>query len=220
MSLHSFPNFQSSSQATLVCYRGPGCATQYRFDNLGRDFPVVSTLAEAQALASKDFRDQCWGFFIDDLSDTPFGNLALPSGEYKGGFAEICSGIVDDDASCKFDDQIALLHLTGPEGSLRVDMSAWQLFSVEPICVDSVQVVNGSCTWYGTHVECADTSATLGLAWGDSARRCCGKLGQDLAQSGKHKRSYSYFPIVDASTSRVLSSRPSNLRLCRINNFF
>jgi len=184
MSQHSFPNLQSSSQATLICYRGPGCATQYLFDSLGADYPVVSTLAEAQTLASKDFRDQCSGFFIDDLSETPFGDLTLPSANYTGGFAEICSGLVPDGtySTCKLEDQIALIHLTGPEGSLRVDMAVWQLITVEPFCVNSVQVVNGSCTWYGTHVECAGTSATLGLVW-DSEQRCCGKLGQDLAQS-------------------------------------
>ena len=131
MAQHSFNSLQSSSQATLICYRGPGCATQYKFETSGVDnYGSAKTLAEAQALASTDFRDQCKGFFIDDLSDTPFGDLTLGEGEdYTGGFAEICSGLVPSGtySDCKFDDQIALIHMTGPEGSLQVDMTSWLL---------------------------------------------------------------------------------------------
>mmetsp|Transcript_15933 Transcript_15933/g.34622 ORF Transcript_15933/g.34622 Transcript_15933/m.34622 type:complete len:358 (+) Transcript_15933:116-1189(+) len=187
MAQHSFNSLQSSSQATLICYRGPGCATQYKFETSGTDlYGQAKTLADAQALASTDYRDQCKGFFIDDLSDTPFGNLSLGEGEDSstGGFAEICSGLVPSGtySDCKFDDHISMIHMTGPEGSLQVDMTSWLLFSVEPTCVSSVQVVDGSCTWYGTSVECAGTSATLGLVW-NSEQRCCGQLGSDLAKS-------------------------------------
>ena len=187
MAQHSFPSLFSNSQATLICYRGPGCATKYLFDEqFGVPPKRASTLAEARDLAFEESRDQCVGVSVDDLSETPFGDLTRRDGTYKGGHVQICTGNVPDGeySNCNIDSHIALVHMTGPEGSLRVDTTVFQLFSVEPVCVGGVQVVSGDCTWYGSTVVCDGTEAALGLIWqkGDDVA-CCGKLGADLALS-------------------------------------
>ena len=167
-SQHRFSSLQSSSQATLICYRGPGCVASHKFTAVKDDPPPnAKTLADAQALASTEYRDRCKAISIEDLSDTPFGDLTLGEGRGRTTPADLPksapASYAGTSAKCHYDEEIALIHMTGPEGSLQVDMTAWLLFTVSPTCVSSVQVVDGSCTWYGTSVECAGTSATLGL---------------------------------------------------------
>mmetsp|Transcript_3403 Transcript_3403/g.5005 ORF Transcript_3403/g.5005 Transcript_3403/m.5005 type:complete len:288 (+) Transcript_3403:71-934(+) len=187
MSGFTFPSLASNSQATLICYRGPGCATQYTFDStVLNPHPTVATLAEAQSQAFAEDRDICQGFFVDDLSETPFGDLTRTDdgGNYTAGFVNICTGngASSERLTCNADNHIALVHLTGAEGSLRVESSVLQLISLEPFCWSSVQVVDGSCTWLGSLVECEGTSATLALIT-SNVQTCCGKLGANVVLS-------------------------------------